>query len=113
MIYEHRDLVDEFKARMKAQNTTPLAMQHLADNHAVTKKELASVKDEPANERAANSVLRRVVAELTLDQPSPSRACRRTAGLSPRRAASHRAGDHQSGTAHPIQPRRGVVLGAT
>lgn len=67
VVYEHRDLVDEFKARAKAQNTTPLAMQQLADDHATTKKELASTKEELANERATNSVLRRIVAELSLE----------------------------------------------
>lgn len=67
VVYEHRDLVDEFKAQVKAQNTTPLAMQHLVDDHAATKKDLANVKDELARERATNLVLRRVIAELSLE----------------------------------------------
>ena len=67
VVYEHRDLVDEFKARAKAQNTTPLAMQHLVDDHTTPKKELASVKEALTKERTTNSVLRRVIAELSLE----------------------------------------------
>jgi len=34
VVYEYAALVDEFKARVKAQQSTPLAMQQLADDYA-------------------------------------------------------------------------------
>lgn len=67
-VYEHRHLVEEFKARVKAQHSTPSGMQQLSDEHAITKRELASVKEELTKERAMNSVLRRIIAELSLEQ---------------------------------------------
>lgn len=67
VVYEHRDLTDEFKTRVKAQNTTPDTMRQLTDDHAKTKTELAQTKEDLAKERAANSVLRRVIVELSLE----------------------------------------------
>jgi hypothetical protein len=67
VVYEHRDLTDEFKARVKAQNTTPDAMRQLADDYATAKKELAGAKEDLVKERAASSVLRRVIVELSLE----------------------------------------------
>ncbi|MFD7156540.1 hypothetical protein ACFV9C_18215 [Kribbella sp. NPDC059898] len=55
VIYEHRDLIDEFKVGVKAQNTTPLAMQQLADEHATAKKELAKLK-ETTGQRTSNQL---------------------------------------------------------
>lgn len=67
VVYEHRLLVDAFKARVKAQNSTPAAMQQLADDYTAAKEELAKLKEELSNEQATSAVLRRVVAELSLE----------------------------------------------
>ncbi|WP_158893421.1 hypothetical protein [Amycolatopsis anabasis] len=67
VVYEHRDLVDEFKAHVKAQNSTPVAMRQLADDYTAAKEELATLKEDLSNERAATALLRRVVAELSLE----------------------------------------------
>lgn len=67
VVYEPRDLIGEFKARVKAQNTTPDTMRQLAEAHAAAKKDLASIKDGLAKEQATNSVLRRRTS-LELEQ---------------------------------------------
>jgi hypothetical protein len=67
VVYEHGDLVDEFKARVKAQHTVPATMQQLTDDYAAAKKELTKLKEELANEQSTGSVLRRIVAELSLE----------------------------------------------
>ena len=67
VVYEHRHLVDEFKARVKAQNSTPAAVRQLTDNYTQARKEVADLKQKLTNERATNALLRRVVAELSLE----------------------------------------------
>jgi hypothetical protein len=67
VVYEHTALVDAFKAQAQAQQSTPLAMQQLAAQHAVATRQLAELRAEPAAERAAGSVLRKTVAELSLE----------------------------------------------
>jgi hypothetical protein len=42
-------------------------MQDLTEKHAAVKQELAAAKEELARQRTANSVLRRVVVELSLE----------------------------------------------
>ncbi|MFF2411683.1 hypothetical protein [Streptomyces sp. NPDC058092] len=64
---DHRDLVEEFQARAKMQNTTPAAMQELADKYSEMKERLASVTNKLANEQAVSGALRRIVAELDLE----------------------------------------------
>ncbi|GAA4658883.1 hypothetical protein GCM10023347_07790 [Streptomyces chumphonensis] len=64
---DHRDLIEEFQARVKAQNATPAAMQELADRYGKVKEKLAAVTKELANEQAVSAALRRIVAELDLE----------------------------------------------
>ncbi|MGK9465184.1 hypothetical protein ACSLFT_34920 (plasmid) [Streptomyces sp. G6] len=63
----HKDLVEEFHARVKAQSATPAAMQELADKYAEVKEKLAAITEEPAKERATGATLRRIIAELSLE----------------------------------------------
>lgn len=63
----HKDLVEAFQVKVKAQNSTPLTMQQLADEHAALQEKLTEVKTELAAERAAGAALRRMVAELSLE----------------------------------------------
>lgn len=67
VVYEHPDLVDEFKARVKAQHSTPAAFQQLTDQNAALTAELAITKQQLAEERAIASALRKALAELSLE----------------------------------------------
>ncbi|MFF7603287.1 hypothetical protein [Streptomyces mirabilis] len=64
---DHKDLVEEFQARLKAQNATPTAMQELADKHSEVKEKLAAVTENLTKEQAVSAALRRIVAELDLE----------------------------------------------
>ncbi|WP_405718179.1 hypothetical protein [Streptomyces sp. NBC_00046] len=64
---DHRDLVEEFQARVKAQNATPAAVQQLVGKYSEVKMKLAAVTKELANEQAVSAVLRRITAELDLE----------------------------------------------
>ncbi|MFB6940791.1 hypothetical protein ACFWGL_08125 [Streptomyces sp. NPDC060286] len=64
---DHKDLVEEFQARVKAQSATPAAMQELADKYSEVKEKLAAITEELARERAAGATLRRIIAELSLE----------------------------------------------
>ncbi|MDL2075817.1 hypothetical protein QNN03_05140 [Streptomyces sp. GXMU-J15] len=64
---DHKDLVEEFQARVRAQNATPSAMRELADKYDVLKERLASVTEDLSKERAITATLRRIVAELDLE----------------------------------------------
>ena len=67
VLYEHSVLVDLFKARAKAQYSTPTAMQALSDKLAASEIELARVRSELARQRRDGSLLRMAVAELSLE----------------------------------------------
>ncbi|MGW3974588.1 hypothetical protein ACWEFD_35565 [Streptomyces ardesiacus] len=64
---DHKDLVDEFKARARAQNFTPQVAQHMAEVNAALKDALAKAKDELATERERVRALVRATAELSLE----------------------------------------------
>ncbi|WP_381801674.1 hypothetical protein [Streptomyces niveus] len=64
---DHKDLIEEFQARAKAQHCTPAAMQALADQNAQLKDRLAGAAKMLAQERTNTAALRRIVAELDLE----------------------------------------------
>jgi hypothetical protein len=64
---DHKDLVEEFQARVRAQQCTPTAMQELADRCAKLKADLVEIQAELARERRTTSSLRRIVVELDLE----------------------------------------------
>jgi len=64
---DHKDLVEEFQARARAQQSTPLAVQDLTTERDKLASELASVRQELARERNATAILRRISAELALE----------------------------------------------
>ncbi|UQX04710.1 hypothetical protein [Streptomyces sp. RerS4] len=64
---DHRDLVEEFQARVKAQNARPAAMQELADKYSAVKEKLAAVTENFAKEQVVSAAPRRIVAELDLE----------------------------------------------
>lgn len=67
VIYDHSDLVDEFKARIKAQRSTPAAFQQLTDHNAALTAELATSKQQLAQQQATAGALRKALAELSLE----------------------------------------------
>lgn len=91
---DHRDLIEKFQARVKAQNATPAAMQELADKYSEVKEKLAVVTKELTNEKAASATLRRIVAELDLELMQAREELERSGNVAqlpaPRRRASRR-----------------------
>jgi chromosome segregation ATPase len=67
VVYEHDSLVEDFQARVKAQNSTPTAMQELTDKYETVRKERDKVKAELTAEQNTNGILRKIVAELSLE----------------------------------------------
>jgi hypothetical protein len=67
VVYEHPALVEAFQSRVKAQRSTPLAMQQLADEHAEACRQITVLKGELAAERAAGAQQRKLIAELALE----------------------------------------------
>jgi hypothetical protein len=68
---DHSDLVEVFRTLVKAQNSTPTAMQDLATENTDLKQKLTASRAELAQERAAATTLRRLVVELSLElEPS-------------------------------------------
>jgi hypothetical protein len=64
---DHKDLVEEFQAQVKAQQFTPLAALDLAAERDELASELAGVRRELAREQAAGAALRRIAAELAIE----------------------------------------------
>ncbi|MGW7463779.1 hypothetical protein ACWGJT_03505 [Streptomyces xantholiticus] len=64
---DHKDLVDEFKARSQAQNRTPEVAQRLAEDNAALRDALAKTKEQLAAERERARALIRATAELSLE----------------------------------------------
>jgi hypothetical protein len=67
IVYEHRDLVDTFKAQVKAQHNVPSAMQAVIDQRDRLAAQIANIKIQLAREREIAAALRRLAAELSLD----------------------------------------------
>ncbi len=64
---DHKDLVEEFQAHARAQDSTPEAMRDLAERNAELAGKLTEARAELAAERAAGAALRLVIAELSLE----------------------------------------------
>ncbi|MET7854295.1 hypothetical protein ABZT48_40355 [Streptomyces avermitilis] len=64
---DHKDLVDEFKARASAQNFTPQVAQRMAEDNAALRDALAKSKEQLAAERERVRALVRATAELPLE----------------------------------------------
>lgn len=64
---DYPNLVREFQARARAQDSTPLAAQELAGQNTRLKEKITEIKAELAGERAAGAMLRKAVAELSLE----------------------------------------------
>ncbi|MET7854809.1 hypothetical protein ABZT48_43140 [Streptomyces avermitilis] len=67
VVYGHTDLVQDFQARAMAQDSTPTAMQELVEANRALKTDMAELKTELAQERSRAKVMRRIIAELSLE----------------------------------------------
>jgi hypothetical protein len=67
VVYEHRDLIDAFKAQVKAQHHVPTAMQAIITERDELARRLTGIKAELADEQTRTATLRRVAAELSLE----------------------------------------------
>lgn len=84
---DHKDQVEAFQAKVKAQNSTPAAMQQLAMQNAGLQDKLTAVKAELAAERETGAVLRRMVAELCLELHQAREELAAATGVTPLRSA--------------------------
>ncbi|WP_200306148.1 hypothetical protein [Streptomyces adelaidensis] len=64
---DHKELVEEFQARAKAQHTVPAAAEKIAEQNRALKEENAALKADLAAERERNKTLTRVAVELCLE----------------------------------------------
>lgn len=64
---DHKDLVQDFQARVKAQDATPEIMQKMAADNAELKDGLTKAKQALAAERERNKALTRAATELSLE----------------------------------------------
>lgn len=64
---DHKDLVQDFQARVKAQGAIPASVQKMAADNAALKDALATVKRALAAERERNKALTRAATELSLE----------------------------------------------
>ena len=66
-LYKHRDLIEDFQAKASAQNAVPDALRQMkADNERLT-AELANATAALAAERARTALLRRTLAEASIE----------------------------------------------
>jgi hypothetical protein len=67
VVYRHSDLIQEFQARAKAQDSTPIAMQELADENRRLKTEIDELRGELRQEQGKGKTMRVIIAELSLE----------------------------------------------
>jgi len=64
---DHKDLVDEFRARAKAQNFTPQVVEKMADENRELREALTKIKADLAAEHERVHALVRAATELSLE----------------------------------------------
>jgi hypothetical protein len=64
---DHKALVEQFAARVKAQSSTPDALRELASENENLKQQLTLTREQLRQERLQSALLRRSVAELTIE----------------------------------------------
>ncbi|MFF3313180.1 hypothetical protein [Streptomyces sp. NPDC002952] len=67
VVYRHSDLIQDFQARVKAQDSTPIAMQELADENRKLKTEIDDLRGELRQEQGRGKAMRMIIAELSLE----------------------------------------------
>lgn len=64
---EHKDLVDDFKARVKAQDATPSSIARISDENRALRNANDALKKQLAEEHETTKTLTKIVAELSLE----------------------------------------------
>lgn len=64
---DHKDLVDDFKARVKARHATPSSIARIADENRALRNANAALKKQLAEEHETTKTLTKIVAELSLE----------------------------------------------
>ncbi|WP_326756714.1 hypothetical protein OIE73_38775 [Streptomyces hirsutus] len=67
VVYRRTDLIQEFQARAKAQDSTPTAMQEFADENRQLSSEDDDLTVELRQKQAKNKTMRMIIAELSLE----------------------------------------------
>jgi hypothetical protein len=67
IVYEYADLVDSFKAGVKAQHVVPAAVQNVMDERDQLAAQLADVRAQLARERSTTAALHCLAVELSLE----------------------------------------------
>lgn len=66
-VYEHRDLVEQFQAAVKAQDAVPAAIQDIMQQNESLKAKVGTLRAELDAERSRTAALRRVITEQSLE----------------------------------------------
>jgi hypothetical protein len=66
-VYEHRDLVEQFQAAVKAQDAVPAAVQDIKRQNESLQAKIGVLVAELEAERSRTAVLRRVITEQSLE----------------------------------------------
>jgi regulator of replication initiation timing len=64
---DHKNLIDEFKARVKAQHATPHAIARIADENRALANENDALRAQLGEERETTKTLTKIVGELSLE----------------------------------------------
>lgn len=64
---DHKELVDDFTARVKAQHVTPTSIARIADENRALKDENDALKRQLAEEHETTKTLTKIVGELSLE----------------------------------------------
>jgi hypothetical protein len=64
---DHKDLVEEFRARVNAQHAVPAAVEKVAEQNRTLKAENVSLKADLATAREKNTSLTKIAVELSLE----------------------------------------------
>jgi hypothetical protein len=67
VVYQNPDLLDGFKAQVKAQHNVPTAMQAVIGQRDQLTVQIANIRAELVHEREVTATLRRLAAELSLE----------------------------------------------
>jgi hypothetical protein len=66
-VYEHRDLVEQFQAAVKAQDNVPAAIQDIMRQNESLQAKVTTLRTELDAERSRTAALRRVITEQSLE----------------------------------------------
>jgi hypothetical protein len=66
-VYEHRDLVEQFQAGVKAQDAVPAAIQDIMRQNESLQAKAGALRAELDAERSRTAALRRVITEQSLE----------------------------------------------